>query len=101
MRAFSWHPWIPGTRKLDFNLSLFKCAQYWSLLYLATVKELNRIKRKFGAMPNDNDLQGAALALDRLHYIYNFDIGDFTQGNIMGHHTPAKLDVKDTFYLGR
>ena len=26
MRAFSWHPWIPGTLKLDLILSLFKCA---------------------------------------------------------------------------
>ena len=24
-RAFSWHPWIPGTHKLDSILSLFKC----------------------------------------------------------------------------
>ena len=24
--AFSWHPWIPGTLKLDSILSLFKCA---------------------------------------------------------------------------
>ena len=26
MRAFSWHPWIPGTLELDSILSLFKCA---------------------------------------------------------------------------
>ena len=25
-RAFSWHPWIPGTLKFDSILSLFKCA---------------------------------------------------------------------------
>ena len=25
-RVFSWHPWIPGTLKLDSILSLFKCA---------------------------------------------------------------------------
>ena len=24
-RAFSWHPWLPGTLKLDLILSLFKC----------------------------------------------------------------------------
>ena len=52
-------------------------------------------------MPNDGDLQGAASALNRLHSIYRFDIGEFIQGNIMGHLTPAKLDAKDTFYLGR
>ena len=33
MRAFSWHPWIPGTLKLDSILSLFKCARdIWLLL---------------------------------------------------------------------
>ena len=26
MRAFSWHPWMPDTLKLDLILSLFKCA---------------------------------------------------------------------------
>ena len=26
-RAFSWHPWIPGTLKLDSILSLFKCVR--------------------------------------------------------------------------
>ena len=28
MRAFSWHPWIPGTLKLDSILFLFKCVVY-------------------------------------------------------------------------
>ena len=27
-RAFSWHPWIPGTLKLDSIWFLFKC-EYW------------------------------------------------------------------------
>jgi len=52
-------------------------------------------------MPTENDLQGAASALNRLHNIYRFDISDFIEGNIMGHTTHAKLDAKDTFYLGR
>ena len=26
-RALSWHPWIPGSLKLDSILSLFKCAK--------------------------------------------------------------------------
>ena len=25
--TFSWHPWIPGTLKLDLILSLFKCVE--------------------------------------------------------------------------
>ena len=80
----------------------YNCINYLSVTKIsATVKELNRMKRKFGAMPNDGDLQGAASALNRLHSIYRFDIGEFIQGNIMGHLTPAKLDAKDTFYLGR
>ena len=28
MRALLWHPWIPGTLKLDSILSLFKCASF-------------------------------------------------------------------------
>ena len=65
------------------------------------MKELNRVKRKYGGMPEEKDLQGAAKALNRLHDIYRFNISEFSQGNIMGLQTSAELDVKDTFYLGR
>ena len=33
-RAFSWHPWIPGTLKFDLILSLFKCEAYALYFFL-------------------------------------------------------------------
>ena len=42
-RAFSWHPWIPGTLKLDSILSLFKCvgqtsAPWWTCTPFSDLK---------------------------------------------------------------
>ena len=66
-----------------------------------TVLEVKRIARKFGGLPNESDLHGAAKALNRLQDIYRFNISEFSVGNIMGHQTSAELGVKDTFFLGR
>ncbi len=36
-----------------------------------------------------------------LQEMYNIDVKDFANGNILGVQTTAELSVKDTYYLGR
>ncbi len=71
------------------------------LVIAETLADLKRIKHKFGGLPTDNDLQGAARALLRLEATYGLDLAEFSRGNILGHQTEAVLSAKDTFYLGR
>ena len=71
------------------------------LLISGTISELKRVKTKFGGLPNDGDLQGAAKALNRLQEMYKFNVTQFSRGNILGIQTGAELEAKDTFYLGR
>ena len=66
-----------------------------------TLSDLKKVKTKFGGLPSDTDLQGAAKALNRLQEIYRLNVTQFSRGNILGLQTGAELDVKDTFYLGR
>ena len=70
-------------------------------LISGTISELKRVKTKFGGLPNDGDLQGAAKALNRLQEMYKFNVTQFSRGNILGIQTGAELEAKDTFYLGR
>ncbi len=49
-----------------------------------TLAELKKVKTKFGGLPNDADLQGAAKALNRLQEIYKFNVTQFSRGNILG-----------------
>ena len=37
-----------------------------------TAQELNKVKRHYGGLPNEEDLQGAARALNRLQTVYRF-----------------------------
>ena len=66
-----------------------------------TLSELKKVKSKYGGLPNDGDLQGAAKALNRLQEMYKFNVSQFSRGNILGVQTGAELEAKDTFYLGR
>lgn len=68
---------------------------------IKTFRALSRVKNKYGGAPGDQDLQGAARALNRLQAVYRFNVTEFSRGNIMGYQTSAELDAKDTFYLGR
>ncbi len=71
------------------------------LFFPETLADLKKVKNRYGGLPTDSDLQGAAKALNRLQEIYKLNITEFSRGNILGLQTGAELDVKDTFYLGR
>ena len=66
-----------------------------------TLTDLNKLKHRFGGMPHDRDLQGAAKALIRLRSTYKFDLEHFSHGNIHGLQTGAQLTTKDSFFLGK
>ncbi len=66
-----------------------------------SLSELKKLKHKFGGLPNDRDLTGAAKALIRLRSTYKIDLATFSQGNILGIDTSAHLTTKDSFFLGR
>ena len=50
----------------------------------ASLSELKKLKHKYGGMPTNNDLTGAAKALIRLRSTYNLDLRRFSEGNILG-----------------
>jgi len=66
-----------------------------------SLSELKKLKHKYGGMPTNNDLTGAAKALIRLRSTYNLDLRRFSEGNILGMATEAQLNTKDSFFLGR
>jgi len=66
-----------------------------------SLSELKKLKHKYGGMPTNNDLTGAAKALIRLRSTYNIDLQKFSTGNILGLATEAQLNTKDSFFLGR
>ena len=66
-----------------------------------TLGEIRKIRTRYGGLPTEADLQGAAKALNRLQEIYRLNVTEFAHGNIFGLQTAAELSVKDTFYLGR
>ena len=92
---------------------VFRVHKYESLLYSKspkvlspesfseTLTDLNKLKHRFGGMPHDRDLQGAAKALIRLRSTYKFDLEHFSHGNIHGLQTGAQLTTKDSFFLGK
>ena len=91
--------------KLKLKRLFLKSAKnHFIILYvhfLETLTELNKLKHKFGGMPQDRALQAAAKALIRLRSTYKFDLNQFSQGNIHGLQTAAHLSTKDSFFLGK
>ena len=92
------------------NKSMYMCIFYVCLLqslevlpwiFSETLTDLNKLKHRFGGMPHDRDLQGAAKALIRLRSTYKFDLEHFSHGNIHGLQTGAQLTTKDSFFLGK
>ena len=69
--------------------------------YTAGLSELKKLKHKYGGMPTNNDLTGAAKALVRLRSTYNLDLRQFSNGDILGLATQAQLNAKDSFFVGR
>merc|ERR1719464_582140 len=65
------------------------------------LSELKKLKHKYGGMPTNNVLTGAAKALVRLRSTYNLDLRQFSNGNILGLPTEAQLNAKDSFFVGR
>jgi len=65
------------------------------------LSELKKLKHKYGGMPTNNDLTGAAKALVRLRSTYNLDLRQFSNGDILGLATQAQLNAKDSFFVGR
>jgi hypothetical protein len=53
-------------------------------LFSGILEELKKVKTKFGGLPGDGDMQGAAKALNRLQEVYRFNVTEFTRGNILG-----------------
>ena len=81
--------------------TLVQSSEVLPWIFSETLTELNKLKHRFGGMPHDRDLQGAAKALIRLRSTYKFDLEHFSHGNIHGLQTGAQLTTKDSFFLGK
>ena len=65
------------------------------------VKRVNDVKKHYGAMPVDNDMDGAVDALERLRTWYEFNITQFAEGDILGQPTSAKMSAEDMLHIGQ
>ncbi|XP_045138531.1 prolyl 4-hydroxylase subunit alpha-1-like [Portunus trituberculatus] len=52
-------------------------------------------------LPNEEDLQGAAQALVRLHDVYNLNTTQLARGNVWGVQSAAELTAQDCLYMGK
>lgn len=52
-------------------------------------------------MPQEEDLQGAALALVRLQETYNLQVSELARGEILGLHSSNGLSARDCLFLGK
>lgn len=68
----------------------------WSGLQAAVTE-----KRQALSMPQDDDLQGAALALIRLQETYGLNASDLARGEILGLRSSVGLTARDCLFLGK
>ncbi|XP_069947491.1 prolyl 4-hydroxylase subunit alpha-2-like isoform X2 [Cherax quadricarinatus] len=52
-------------------------------------------------LPKDEDLQGAAQALVRLHDVYNLNMTQLVRGNVWGVESAAEMSAQDCLYMGK
>uniref|UniRef100_A0A6A7FYS9 procollagen-proline 4-dioxygenase n=2 Tax=Hirondellea gigas TaxID=1518452 RepID=A0A6A7FYS9_9CRUS len=52
-------------------------------------------------LPADEDLQGAAQALVRLHHVYGLNMSSMVRGDIWGVQSSAELSAQDCLYMGK
>ncbi|KAK4307443.1 hypothetical protein Pmani_020792, partial [Petrolisthes manimaculis] len=52
-------------------------------------------------LPREEDLQGAAQALVRLHDVYDLNMTQLVRGNVWGVQSAAELTAQDCLYMGK
>jgi len=93
-----------------YNYQLLKrITVYWNNVEQAiekvdrkgTLTRMKKLRSRHGKLPTEEDLKGAAKAINKLQDVYNLDPTKLVTGNIGELSTGATLGVKDTYYLAR